>query len=136
MFPEERFEKRFRISRTIFTSIVEEVTLHCAYFRDNINYQKTSHIPVAEVHLRNSSIGVRHRLLWKFLEQSVCEDPLSLMFEKLYAFHEQKHRFPGMLEILDCTYWRWFGCPQAYQGQHVRRDHGRNPFVLLKVVAS
>ncbi|GJY47314.1 ALP1-like protein isoform X1 [Tanacetum coccineum] len=126
------------MSRTLFTSIVEEVTLHCAYFRDNINYQKTRHIPVAEMGEATSRLSLQNfaGLLWKILEQSICEDPLSLMFEKLYAFHEQKHRFSGMLESLDCTYWRWFGCPQAYQGQHVRRDHGRNPFVLLKVVAS
>ncbi|GJT14974.1 hypothetical protein Tco_0873680 [Tanacetum coccineum] len=34
MFSAARFEKRFRMSRTLFTSIVEEVTIHCAYFRE------------------------------------------------------------------------------------------------------
>ncbi|GJW14404.1 retrovirus-related pol polyprotein from transposon TNT 1-94 [Tanacetum coccineum] len=37
MFPEVHFKERFRISRKLFTSIVEEVTLHCAYFRENID---------------------------------------------------------------------------------------------------
>ncbi|GKD95381.1 ALP1-like protein isoform X1 [Tanacetum coccineum] len=30
----------------------------------------------------------------------------------------------------------WFGCPYAFKGQYVRRDHGLNPFILLEVVAS
>ncbi|GJY72170.1 hypothetical protein Tco_0475873 [Tanacetum coccineum] len=29
-----RFEERFRMSRTLFTSIVEEVTIHYAFFRE------------------------------------------------------------------------------------------------------
>ncbi|GJV36400.1 hypothetical protein Tco_1408877 [Tanacetum coccineum] len=34
MFPASRFDERFRMSRTLFTCIVEEVTLHCAFFRE------------------------------------------------------------------------------------------------------
>ncbi|GKF81107.1 ALP1-like protein isoform X1 [Tanacetum coccineum] len=41
-----------------------------------------------------------------------------------------------MLRSLDCIDWEWFGCPDAYKGQNVKRDHGSNPFILLKVVAS
>nr|GEW58697.1 hypothetical protein [Tanacetum cinerariifolium] len=55
--------------------------------------------------------------------------------EKLYRHHEEKHGFSGMLESLDCTEWEWFGCPYAFKGQYVRRDHGSNPFILLEVVA-
>ncbi|GKA09174.1 ALP1-like protein isoform X1 [Tanacetum coccineum] len=56
--------------------------------------------------------------------------------EKLYRHHEEKHGFPGMLGSLDCTDWEWFGCPYAFKGQYVRRDHGSNPFILLEAVAS
>ncbi|GJT39176.1 MADS-box transcription factor 25-like protein isoform X1 [Tanacetum coccineum] len=52
--------------------------------------------------------------------------------EKLYAFHEEKHEFSEMLRSLDCTDWEWFGYPQAYKGQYVRRDHCPNPFILLE----
>ncbi|GJV78271.1 hypothetical protein Tco_1509855 [Tanacetum coccineum] len=34
MFLATRFEESFRMSETLFTSIVEEVTIHCAYFRE------------------------------------------------------------------------------------------------------
>nr|GEZ27825.1 hypothetical protein [Tanacetum cinerariifolium] len=55
--------------------------------------------------------------------------------EILYQHHEEKHRFLGMLKILDFTDWEWFGCPYAFKGQYGRRDYGSNPFILLKVVA-
>ncbi|GJT17678.1 peroxisome proliferator-activated receptor gamma coactivator-related protein like protein [Tanacetum coccineum] len=41
-----------------------------------------------------------------------------------------------MLGSLDCTDWEWFGCPYAFKGKYVRRDHGSNPFILLEAVAS
>ncbi|GJU43975.1 reverse transcriptase domain-containing protein [Tanacetum coccineum] len=56
--------------------------------------------------------------------------------EKLYRHHNEKHGFPRMLGSLDCTDWEWFGCPYAFKAQYVRRDHGSNPFILLKVVVS
>ncbi|GJS33592.1 ALP1-like protein isoform X1 [Tanacetum coccineum] len=62
--------------------------------------------------------------------------PMVTNVEKLYRHHEEKHGFPRMLGSLDCTDWEWFGCPNAFKGQYVRRDHGPNPFILLKVVAS
>ncbi|GJW08034.1 ALP1-like protein [Tanacetum coccineum] len=34
MFPASLFEDRFRMGRSLFTGIVEEVTLHCAFFRE------------------------------------------------------------------------------------------------------
>ncbi|GJS85681.1 ALP1-like protein [Tanacetum coccineum] len=56
--------------------------------------------------------------------------------EKLYLHHKEKHGFPGMLESLDCTDWKWFGCPYAFKAHYIRCDHGPNPFILLEVVAS
>nr|GEV67372.1 hypothetical protein [Tanacetum cinerariifolium] len=56
--------------------------------------------------------------------------------EKLYRHHEEKYGFPRMLGSLDCTDWEWFGCPYAFKGQYVRRDHGSNPFILLEAIAS
>ncbi|GKE60242.1 ALP1-like protein isoform X1, partial [Tanacetum coccineum] len=62
--------------------------------------------------------------------------PTITVIEKLYAFHEEKHGFSRMLGSLDCTHWEWFGLPQAYKGHYCRRDHGKNSFILLEVVAS
>nr|GEV54124.1 hypothetical protein [Tanacetum cinerariifolium] len=62
--------------------------------------------------------------------------PMMTEVVKLYRHHEEKRGFSGMLGSLDCTDWGWFGCPYEHKGQYVRRDHGPNLFILLKVVAS
>nr|GEW70877.1 hypothetical protein [Tanacetum cinerariifolium] len=56
--------------------------------------------------------------------------------EKLYRHYEEKHGFLEMLGSLDCTDWEWFGCPYAFKGQYVRRDHSSNLFNFLEAVAS
>nr|GEY38538.1 hypothetical protein [Tanacetum cinerariifolium] len=50
------------------------------------------------------------------------------------------HFCQPVMEIYGLEYLRkhteWFGCPYAFKAQYVRRDHGLNPFILLKAVAS
>ncbi|GKA28444.1 transposon ty3-I gag-pol polyprotein [Tanacetum coccineum] len=62
--------------------------------------------------------------------------PTQTDVEKLYAFHEEKHGFPGMIGSIDCTKWSWAQCPQAYRAQFSRGDSGLEPFILLEAVAS
>ncbi|GKB27081.1 ALP1-like protein isoform X1 [Tanacetum coccineum] len=62
--------------------------------------------------------------------------PTQTDVEKLYAFHENKHGFPGMIGNIDCTKWPWAQCPQAYRAQFSRGDSGSEPFILLEAVAS
>ncbi|GJX02760.1 ALP1-like protein [Tanacetum coccineum] len=62
--------------------------------------------------------------------------PTQTDVEKLYAFHENKHGFPGMIGSIDCTKWSWAQCPQAYRAQFSRGDSGSEPFILLEAVAS
>nr|GEZ69306.1 hypothetical protein [Tanacetum cinerariifolium] len=49
--------------------------------------------------------------------------------EKLYAHHDEKHGFLGMLENIDCTDLPWANCPVAYRAQFSRGDHGPNSFI-------
>ncbi|GKF90973.1 ALP1-like protein, partial [Tanacetum coccineum] len=37
---------------------------------------------------------------------------------------------------LEHFYWAWFGCPIAHKAQYCRRDHGSDPFILLKAGSS
>ncbi|GJX97967.1 ALP1-like protein [Tanacetum coccineum] len=62
--------------------------------------------------------------------------PTQTDVEKLYAFHEEKHGFPGMIGSIDCTKWLWAQCPTAYRAQFSRGDSGSEPFILLEAVAS
>ncbi|GKB42618.1 ALP1-like protein [Tanacetum coccineum] len=56
--------------------------------------------------------------------------------EKLYAYHNEKHRFPGMLGNIDCANWPWANCPVGFKAQFSRGDHESDPFILLEAVAS
>ncbi|GJT03487.1 ALP1-like protein [Tanacetum coccineum] len=56
--------------------------------------------------------------------------------EKLYAHHEQKHGFPGMIGSIDCTNFPWEKCHHAFKAQFSRGDHGSDPFIFLEAIAS
>ncbi|GKD01757.1 ALP1-like protein [Tanacetum coccineum] len=56
--------------------------------------------------------------------------------EKLYAHHEEKHGFPEMIGIIVCTDWPWENFSVALRAQFARGDHGSDPFILLKAIAS
>ncbi|XP_023731090.1 uncharacterized protein LOC111878830 [Lactuca sativa] len=55
--------------------------------------------------------------------------------QQLYAAHEERHGFPGMLGSIDCTHWKLRNCPVAWKGQYSRRHHG-TPSLVLEAVAS
>nr|GEY75586.1 protein ALP1-like isoform X1 [Tanacetum cinerariifolium] len=127
---------------------------------EGVFYVMWWHFPVEKVHLaiRQLAYGVNASFLDEYMQISERSSRLALdhffqavmeiyglMFlrkptvndvEKLYPHHEEKHAFLGMLGSLDCTDWEWFGCPYAFKGQYVRRDHGSNPFIFLEAVVS
>ncbi|GJW07045.1 ALP1-like protein [Tanacetum coccineum] len=111
MYDATRFRKTFRMARPLFNQIVNERTSRTAL--DHF-FQAVMEIYGPE-----------------YLRKPTVTD-----IEKLYRHHEEKHGFSGMLRSLDCIDWEWFGCPYDVKGQYVRRDHGPNPFILLKAVAS
>lgn len=56
--------------------------------------------------------------------------------QALYAAHEARWGFPGMVGSIDCTHWSWRNCPMAWRGQYGRGDHGGVPSLILEAVAS
>nr|GEX77529.1 RNA-directed DNA polymerase, eukaryota [Tanacetum cinerariifolium] len=56
--------------------------------------------------------------------------------EKLYAHHEQKHEFPGMIRSIDYTDSLWENSHIASKAQFCKRDHGPDLFILLEALAS
>ena len=67
-------------------------------------------------------------------KKNLCK-PIIVDIQKLYAVHEARHGFPGMLGSLDCTHWAWANCPVAWRGQLMRGDH-EHPTIMLEAVAS
>ncbi|KAL7596420.1 hypothetical protein Lser_V15G27643 [Lactuca serriola] len=55
--------------------------------------------------------------------------------QELYAAHEERHGFPGMIGSIDCTHWKWKNCPVAWKGQYASDHHG-SPSLVLEAVAS
>ncbi|XP_023755950.2 uncharacterized protein LOC111904405 [Lactuca sativa] len=55
--------------------------------------------------------------------------------QELYAVHEERHGFPGMIGSIDCTHWKWKNCPVAWKGQYASSYH-ESPLLVLEVVVS
>nr|GEV81591.1 hypothetical protein [Tanacetum cinerariifolium] len=120
MYDATKFRKTFRMARPLFNQIVTAVTNHDPYFHNNIDCTRREGIsPLIKCTsaIRQLAYGVNASFLDEYMQI-------------------KKHGFPGMLGSLDCTDWEWFGCPYAFKGQYVRRDHCSNPFILLEAVVS
>ncbi|GJW50465.1 ALP1-like protein [Tanacetum coccineum] len=72
---------------------------------------------------------------WSYGEEFLRK-PTYTDMAKLYAYHEEKHGFLGMLGSIGCTYWSWENCPVAFKAQFCRGDHGPDPFILLEAITS
>ncbi|GKA05187.1 ALP1-like protein [Tanacetum coccineum] len=161
MYDATRFRKTFRMAGPLFNRIVNDVTNHDAYFRNNIDCtgrEGISALIKCTSAIRQLAYGINASFLDEYMQISertsrmtldhFCQAVMDIYgpeylrkltvtdIEKLYRHHEEKHGFSGMLGSLDCTDWEWFGCLYAFKGRYVRRDHGSNPFILLEAVAS
>ncbi|GJS00392.1 hypothetical protein Tco_0316900 [Tanacetum coccineum] len=127
----------FRMARPLFNWIVNEVTYHDAYFRNNIDCTGKEGISLllkCTSAIRQLAYGVNADFLDEYLQmserssrtaldhfcQAVMEiygheylrKPTVTNVENFYRHHKEKHR------------------------QYIRRDHGPNSFILLEAVAS
>ncbi|GJX70372.1 hypothetical protein Tco_0307543 [Tanacetum coccineum] len=141
------------MARPLFNRIVNEVTNHDAFFRNNIDYTGREGISALikctsairqltydvnanfqdeymQISEKTSRVALDHfcQAVMDIYGPEYLRKPKVTDIEKLYRHHEEKHGFPGMFGSLDCTDWEWFGCPYGFKAQYVRRDHGSNPF--------
>ncbi|GJU04404.1 ALP1-like protein [Tanacetum coccineum] len=143
------------MTRLFFIEIVTAVINHDPFFRNNIDCtgkEDISGLLKCTSSIRQLTYGVHAEFLDEYMQISertsrtaldhFCQAVMQIYgpeflrkptvtdVEKLYLHHEEKHGFPRMLGSLDCTDWEWFGCPYAFKGQYVRRDHAPEiPFV-------
>nr|GEW33393.1 hypothetical protein [Tanacetum cinerariifolium] len=128
MFPASHFEERFRIRQTLFTCIVKEVTLPCAFFREKEDCTGKLRIyPLMKCTsaIRQLAYNIVLDALDEYLQMGHATSRQSLEHfcrsiihifgpeflrkptitgvERLYGKHEEKHGLPGMLGSLDCT---------------------------------
>ncbi|GJZ69476.1 ALP1-like protein [Tanacetum coccineum] len=149
------------MARPLLNRIVNAITNHDAYFHNNTDCTGREGISLlikCTSAIRQFTYGVNASFLDEYMqlsERSSCKaldhfcqavmdiygpeylrKPTVTDIEKLYRHHEENHKFPGMLGSLDSTDWERFGCSYAFKAQYVRRDHGSNPFILLKAITS
>ncbi|GKA93621.1 ALP1-like protein [Tanacetum coccineum] len=118
-YDEATFRDRFRMSRRLFTKIVREF----------VNWH-------TDALTARDSLRIFCKVIMNLYGEEFLRKPTYTDIEKLYAYHDEKHGFPGMLGNIDCTHWPWANCPVAFRAQFSRGDHGPDPFILLKVIAS
>ncbi|GJS83456.1 reverse transcriptase domain-containing protein [Tanacetum coccineum] len=100
------------MSRSLFMGIVEEVTLQCAFFREQEDC--TGKLGISPLIKCTSAI--------RQLAYGTIPDALDEYLQMGNATSRQ--------------YWAWFGCPIAHKAQYCKRDHGPDPFILLEAIAS
>ncbi|GKE02720.1 ALP1-like protein, partial [Tanacetum coccineum] len=114
-----------------------------AYFSEHPQYDESTFRKVGISALMKCT-SINHQMAYRAIPDSL-DEYLQMEFlrkltytdmEKLYAHHDEKHEFPGMLGSIDCIDWSWANCPVAYRAQFSRRDHASDPFILLEAIAS
>ncbi|XP_023772922.1 uncharacterized protein LOC111921577 [Lactuca sativa] len=85
---------------------------------------------IARESLYTLSMGVVETFEDVYLRKPSLHD-----LQELYAAHEERHGFPGMIVNIDCTHYRWKNCPVAWKGQYASSHH-ISPSLVLEVVAS
>ncbi|GKC13803.1 ALP1-like protein, partial [Tanacetum coccineum] len=125
------FRMRLRMSRTLFTCIVQDIIDHYLYFQ--LRYDCTRKVGISALMKCTSAI---RQMVYDTVTDALDEYPTYTDMKKLYAHHEEKHGFPGMIGIIDCTDYPWKNRPIAFRAQIYRGDHGPNPFILLEPLAS
>ena len=159
-FDATKFRNRYRMQKELFMKIVGDVQAAFPYFnlswdhrgrRGFTTLQKctgairmlaygTCADSFAE-YLKMSESMVR-KCMFMFCKAVVrlygdiyLRKPTHADIQRIYALHESRHGFPGMLGSLDCTHWDWEQCPIAWRGQYMRGDHDK-PSVMLEAVAT
>ncbi|GJW83220.1 ALP1-like protein isoform X1 [Tanacetum coccineum] len=136
------FRKRFRMNRSLFTRIVRDSSANCPYFQegcDAVGKTGISALVKCTSAIRQLAYAAVPDSLDKYLQigEKTSRDclmhfcngvielygerrPIQTDVKKLYAFHDNKHGFPGMISNIDCTKWPWAQYPQAYRAQFSR----------------
>ncbi|GJU84851.1 WAT1-related protein isoform X1 [Tanacetum coccineum] len=129
------FRKRFRMNRSLFTRIVRDLSANCPYFQegcDVVGKAGISALVKCTSAIRQLAYAVVPDFLDEYLQigektsrdclmhfcigvielygEEYLRRPTQTDVEKLYAFHKNKHGFPGMIGSVDCTKWSWAQC--------------------------
>ncbi|KAF7131762.1 hypothetical protein RHSIM_Rhsim09G0030600 [Rhododendron simsii] len=158
VFPPHYFQRRFRMSRSLFLHIHDAVKAHGPYFIQKRNAAKKLGLsslqkmiaafkmlaygaPADSVdeYVRigaTTALKSLRRILRAVIEvfsEEYLRSPNATDVARLLAVGELRG-FPGMLGSLDCMHWEWKNCPTAWQG--IYTGHAHKPTLILEAIAS
>jgi hypothetical protein len=156
----ETFRNRFRLPKDLFLKIVADVEASEEWYQEGYDGRgKRSFTPIQKCtsairqlatgnppdqfdeYLAMSARTSRECLLFfcnaviKLYDKEFIRKPTRHGITRIYAAHEARWHFPGMLGSIDCTHIEWRNCPRELRGSYVRGDVKR-PTIILEAVAS
>ncbi|XP_055586729.1 uncharacterized protein LOC129739346 [Uranotaenia lowii] len=158
LYSEEQFRRRFRMRRSLFIRIVNDVEAKNEYFTQKPNaagklgltaLQKCTaairqlaygmpsdaideYVRIAESTARQSMMEFCQTILDLYADQYL-RSPNSADMKRLLETGASRG-FPGMLGSLDCCHWEWKNCPTGWAGQY--QGKSKKPTIILEAVAS
>ncbi|WVZ94730.1 hypothetical protein U9M48_040594, partial [Paspalum notatum var. saurae] len=140
LFDDEYFRRRFRMRKSLFLRIVQDVTARNKYFKQKRNAaNKLGFTPIHKclVAMRMLAYGGIADALddtYMMSESTVLKtlkefaNTVIAVYEKEYLRPPRPHElqtilkqneargFPGMIGSIDCMHWEWENCPTAWAG--------------------
>ncbi|KAJ0732908.1 putative harbinger transposase-derived protein [Helianthus annuus] len=156
----ETFRDRFRLPKDLFLKIVGDIEATEEWFQECYNgrgKRSFTHIQKCTSVIRQLATGNPPDQFDEYLAMSdktsreclqfFCNALIKLYGKEflrkptrhdishIYAAHEARWHFPGMLVSIDCTHIEWRNCPRELRGAYVRGDVKR-PTIILEAVTS
>jgi hypothetical protein len=157
-FPRAKFERRYRMPKSIFLRIMEAVEEHDNYFVQKEDCTKKiglSCLQKCTAAIRMLAYGVSADSVEEYCRMSetsamksmkhFCRAVVALFGEEylrtpnaedLMRLTQQNamRGFPGMVGSIDCMHWKWKNCPTAWKGIFTGKEDGAT--VVLEAIAS
>lgn len=154
-----QFRRRFRMRRSLFLRIVNEVESYDSYFirkRDALGRLGLSPLQKCTAAMRMLAYGMAADAVDDYVriaETTATETLKRFVVAIINIFGEvylrkpnkndtstllaegERRGFSGMLGSIDCMHWKWKNCPAAWKGMYARGDH-HEPTLILEIVAS
>ncbi|KAL5832315.1 hypothetical protein ACOSQ4_017669 [Xanthoceras sorbifolium] len=153
-YNELMFRRRFRMSRSLFLRIANEVDNYFVQRRDGLGRLGLSSLQKITSVFRMLAYGVPAdstdeyikigestaiesmkrfcRAVVEVFRERYLRSPNAYDVARLLQIGEERG-FPGMLGSLDCMHWKWKNCPTAWAGQYSGRSG--SPTIILEAVA-
>ena len=158
VYTDKQFRRRFRMRRSLFLRIVEDVKDKNPYFRQRRDAaQRLGLSPLQKITaaIRQLAYGISSDCVDEYIRigESTAMECLKRFCHTIVEIYEDEYLrtpneqdmerllkegesrgFPGMLGSIDCMHWVWKNCPKAWHGQYTGKE--KMPTVILEAVAS